>query len=800
MNKFVPLSTYRLQLHRNFDFRSATKVLDYLKDLGVNAIYTSPIFLAPEESTHGYDQCDPQVINPNLGGEDGFIQLCTEAQKRGLAVIVDFVPNHMSTSCGNRYWMELLRDGPASRFGKVFDISWDIATWIPKVTVPILGKLYGKVLEDGEFKIKLEGEEYKITYFEHSFPVNRDGYTYLQTLRKQHVLDYLNSAEGRESLHALLELQHYRLRHWHEGSKELNYRRFFAINSLIGVNIEEPEVREFMHGKLKELGENGYVSGVRVDHIDGLADPKTYLQELRKLSPFVVVEKILSGGEELPASWPVDGTTGYEFATAAIRLFTEAEGEITSAYRKFTCENRTFEEIMQASKRQALHELFPSELDRFAAMLHRIAVSQCEYSDLARRTCKKALENFIVHLPVYRTYIQQEVSNEDKKIIEETVARASGGVGEPEKSALDLVRKLLLLEFPEISPEENEPDLLDMPEQFRTKLQQFTGAATAKGIEDTAFYIYNRLNCLNDVGAQPDVFSITTAEFHQRMKRQAETFPHTLLATSTHDSKVSEDVRCRLAAISHFAKEWAELLDEVPPVDVPTRNDQYLCYQMLIGIWPLNGQFTDALKSRLAQYMLKAVREAATRTRWTSPNAEYEKAIQQYVQNVCSNHVLLQRISSFAEKIAERGAMISLQQTILKLTVPGIPDIYQGNETWDFSLVDPDNRRAVDYNLRQQLIDKAKESRFEEMLENWKDGRIKLFLTRTLLEFRNVNPELFLYGSYSSIEAGSALAFKREHAGKHLLAYVKAENEIPQAKGMRKLIGGGSLPFGVFYR
>jgi (1->4)-alpha-D-glucan 1-alpha-D-glucosylmutase len=828
----VPRATYRLQLSRNLTFPEATGLIPYLADLGVSDLYASPLMRARPGSTHGYDVVDPTALNPELGTEEDYGRMVGALHRHDMGQLLDIVPNHAGIGGDNDRWLSVLENGPASPYARFFDIDWCRRTELSgKVLLPVLGDHYRAVLEGGELELAFDAEEgsLSVNYYEHRFPL--DPKTYPMVLERSHEDGELGSlvaafgglpergatdeesvaerardaavykkrlanlckespnlvraveegvrrlnGEGFEALHRLLEAQAYRLAHWRVAGDEINYRRFFAINDLAGLRVEDERVFEETHRLVLELIGRGSVDGLRIDHPDGLYDPAGYLRRLQKAagavlgSPeeralYVVVEKILEPHELLPEDWPVSGTTGYEFTNLVNGLFVDPAGEggMDHAYRRFLGQKMDFEEILYASKKLIMRNSLASELDALSRLLLRISEYGRSY-DFTENLLRDALSEVVAHFPVYRTYVTAgAVSGADRRYVEEAISRAKKGTA-AEAAVFDFLRDVLLLEVD--GPEEYR----EMVVRFAMKFQQYTGPVMAKGVEDTALYLYNRLVSLNEVGGEPGRFGVSVPEFHSSNAGRMERWPHTMVSSSTHDTKRSEDVRARINVLSEIPDEWHARLVRWGELNgphrrdaggepVPGRNDEYLLYQTLLGAWPLgelDEQGFEEFRRRIRGYMEKAIREAQARTSWTDVNERYEEALARFVDALLDStegNLFLEDFLPFQRRVARLGALNGLSQTLLKLTAPGVPDVYQGNELWDFSLVDPDNRRPVDFGLREKLLadlERLDPADAPSLLEHdqWQDGRPKLYLTWKALGLRRDDPELFENGEY----------------------------------------------------
>jgi (1->4)-alpha-D-glucan 1-alpha-D-glucosylmutase len=614
----------------------------------------------------------------------------------------------------------------------------------------------------------------------------------------------LNGREGDPAsfaaLDELLDAQHYRLAHWRTGAHETNYRRFFAIDTLIGLRMESPEVFHETHLLLGMLIKEGLVQGLRIDHIDGLWDPLEYLERLKLLAQepggkpcHVVVEKILEGHEKLPATWPVHGTTGYEFPAQLAGLFTEASNEarFTDIYRAFTADETDYDKLVYEKKRWVLDEMFANAVSNLGVELADMLRGDRRWRDLTRHGLTVAIREIMAAMDVYRTYrrLDQKATPTDAETIHRAYQHARRRNATLEGTPFELVRNLLVGDYP---PAAVDADTRERFARWVLTFQQYTGAVMAKSVEDTAFYVYNRLIALNEVGGDPARFGSSVAEFHRANAERLAFAPHSLLATSTHDTKLSEDVRARLYPLSELIDDWERWLSEWRDLNAPHKtkidgrfapdeNEEYRLYQILLGAWPLSGDVPDeALLARLRDHWRKADSEAKRNTSWTHPNARWLDAGDRFINAILhptTGRAFLDNFRPRAARIAHLGMVNSLAQTALKITSPGVPDIYQGNETWDFSLVDPDNRRPVDFDHRLKLEQSLALRSPRELLRDWRDGGIKLYVTQKLLNFRREHPLLFAEGDYVPLESTGrfdrhVVAFARSHATGRIIVVV----------------------------
>lgn len=715
-----PSATYRLQFHKEFTLRDAISLVPYLSSLGVSHLYASPLLAAMPGSTHGYDVCDPTCINPEIGTEEDLAELIGELHRRGMGLVLDIVPNHMGIGGRhNPWWWDVLKHGRSSRFARVFDIDWDAPGCDGKILLPFLGETYQESIASGALRAETAGDGFVLRYHEHEFPL---------------VAESLPS--DAEELDVVLQRQHYRLLHWRSGDSELNYRRFFTITSLAGVRVEDPEVFLLTHELLLRWHERGWIDGFRIDHPDGLRDPKAYLENLRRHAPraWITVEKILTGEEVLPEDWPVDGTTGYDFLNRAMHVLCDLDGmaPLTNSYHQFTGVPADFTAIAREAEREVLRELLAAEVSRLLRLLPVGRVPLIE---------------FLACFPIYRTYVTGVVSDHDRKMIDETAKTAKANVDAGE---IDLIRRALL----------------GGNQEFTARFQQLSGPAMAKGLEDRSFYRFHRLPALNEVGGDPDDFEGAVERFHRHCSGVAKRTPGSMSATATHDTKRGEDVRARLCLLSEIPERWAAKAREWSVMNerhrqgyLPDRNAEYLFYQTVAGAWPLDAD-------RAAAYMEKAAREAAQHTSWTDPDAAYEAALRDFVTACLGDDRFTNSVREFVAPLLDAALTNSLAQTLWKIAAPGIPDIYQGTELWDLSLVDPDNRRPVDFAARREALAFVETASPEAVWRRRDEGLPKLWLIRRGLEARKDRETIFACGAHQPLaargaKAGHALAFTR---------------------------------------
>ena len=752
----VPLATYRLQLHKGFRLPDANALVPYLARLGVSHVYASPFLKARPGSMHGYDVVDHGRINPEIGTEADLKRLLDVLRRHGMGLVMDIVPNHMGVLHGdNPWWQDVLEKGRASAYAKFFDIDWQRGGG--RLLLPVLGRHYGEALEEGEIRLVRAGKgAWRIAYFDQSFPLSP------KSVRN------LKPTKDPLALHRLLEKQHYRLAFWRVASDEINYRRFFEIADLAALRTEDKAVFDATHSLVGGLAAEPGVDGLRIDHPDGLSDPEQYFERLQRLGerPWVVVEKILASYEGLPADWKVHGTTGYRYANLLTGVFIEqAAGErFERIYQRFTGERASFDEISRYSRLLIMSTTLAAELAGLAQRLARIASGNRRTRDYTESGLRRALAEIAAHFPVYRTYVSARgVSDTDRRYIDWAVkaARRASRVADP--SVFDFVRSVLTLDAaPAVGARRRQ--MLE----FAMRFQQLTAPVVAKGVEDTAFYRYHRLIALNEVGNDPRNFGFSLKAFHAASEDRAKHWPCTMLGSSTHDTKRSEDVRARLGVLSEMSSAWLLLLrrwhlanrsrrTDASGESLPSRADEYHFYQALIGIWPHTAPSVNelvVLRERLNAYMLKAVREAKLRTSWINPDAEYEAALERFVVQSLESPAFVKEVNDAVPRIARLGMLVSLSQALLKVASPGVPDYYQGTELFDFSLVDPDNRRPVDYALRMKLLEEGERDP-GRLLEDLADGRAKLHIIRKGLAVRRAHPGLFNGGQYVPLHADS---------------------------------------------
>jgi malto-oligosyltrehalose synthase len=744
-----PGATYRVQLHEDFGFAAVADRLDYFADIGVTHLYLSPIMRARSGSTHGYDVVDPTVVSPALGGEKGLRALTAAADARGLGLIVDIVPNHMAASHENPLWEQLLAEGMSTFAGSLFDVDWRPAlpTAEGKVILPILAEPYGDTLASGALTLARIDGVYRLRYGDdRTFPLRRETLAVIDAAGGGKAFSGTPGAIGSWTpLHDLLERQHYRLVHFRIGKDVINYRRFFTIDDLIAVRVSVPEVFEHLHATIIDLIADGVIAGLRVDHPDGLHDPERYLQQLRnRTGAWIVAEKILHPDEQLP-DWPIAGTTGYDFCNDVLGLYVNPDAlpELAEIDRMLGG-GRSFEEHAIAGKRTVLEGALTADLERIATRLWAVTQQSPEARDVTLDWCRRVLARTLEHFRVYRTYVDPETGaarNADRVQISAAITRAREVDPHPPAQLWDFLEELLC------GDAGSNPACLDVIARF----QQLSSAVMAKGTEDTAFYRYRPLLAACEVGGDPARPARTVDDFQQANIVRAERHPAAQLSTATHDTKRGEDTRLRMAALSEVVDAWRSAVEacEEAAVDSPLpAQSRQLVYQTAVGLWPLEGEPDDALRDRLAEYVVKAEREAGMFSSWTDPDASFEERLRRFAGTVLAGDTAPEAFLTVVRRCAEIAMVSGLAQVVLRTMSPGVPDVYQGTEVWDDALVDPDNRRAVPFASRgTALAEVSGDVAVEDLLANRRDGRIKLLILHRALAARAAHASCVVAGS-----------------------------------------------------
>ncbi|UGB39628.1 malto-oligosyltrehalose synthase [Frateuria soli] len=798
-----PRALARLQFHAGFTLDDAAAQVDYYARLGMSHLYASPLFTARPGSTHGYDVIDYHRINPELGGEPALQRLVRKLRAHGMGLILDIVPNHMFAGPGNAWWTDVLRHGRASHYAGYFDIDWRSPDPLVHghVLLPILGKPYAQALRDGDVRLDREGGEYILRVHDNPLPLAPGTIEAPHGEGQSSVLAAHDGSRdaGFHALHALLERQHYRLALWKLANDTIDYRRFFDINELVGLRMDRTRVFEDCHALVFRLYAEGLIDGLRVDHVDGLADPHRYCRQLRhrlrrlqRLRPagaprgtaYLVVEKILAEGERLRPDWRTDGTTGYEFMDQVGALLHDGAGEnmLTALWQSVSGERADFAAVARAARLQILVDSFEAELDRTARALFDAARADVSTRDVSLPAIRRVLVELLVHFPVYRTYAGGLGRDAvDEAVFQQAYARARHSVRIEDRELLAEVAAWLGGQAPRGLP----PGRVRRARERAMRIfQQATSPMAAKAVEDTACYRYGRLLSRNEVGADPGHLALDIPSFHALCAERARDYPHNLLATATHDHKRGEDARARLAVLSHAAvvPHWAAAVERwrgrnaglralVGGATAPSPADEYMLYQTLVGAWPLTlapeeARGLDDFRERVAGWQRKALREAKRRSRWTRPNEPYEDGCERFLAALLAPaNGFAAELHAFVQRIGAAGAANSLLQTTLRLTTPGLPDTYQGTEFWDFSLVDPDNRRPVDFDARRRALDAG--ASWERLLRDWRDGRVKQRVIHELLQLRQRHGSLFAQGSYRALPCKAA----DDGAGNELIVF-----------------------------
>ena len=903
-----PRATIRLQFCSDFTFADAQELVPYFAQLGVSHVYASPILLARPGSTHGYDIIDHNRFNPEIGDEHSFTDLCRALHEHGMGLIMDFVPNHMGVGAAdNEWWLDVLEWGKNSPFASFFDIDWDpVETAVKgKVLLPVLGDQYGTILENGELVLAYNNDDgsFSLWYYQHKFPIAVRHYAEILRLAgerydrvlpfakqfqgigsggrslRQHTLkrneaddlkrrlaglinqdeqarhavqsavDSLNGVPGNpksfDTLHALVQKQSYRPAYWRVAANEINYRRFFDINDLAALRMEQHELFDISHQLIFRLIGEGKLQGLRLDHVDGLWDPRQYFERLQDRaayalfeSPFsgaetlgahpdsachapearldqpfyVLVEKIMAKHESIRSDWAISGTTGYEFLNTVngLQLNHDAEKPLTDLYSNFTGRNSDLEDMIVQAKHLIMQDSLASELNVIANKLNRLAKQSRRTQDFSRTRLRQAFADITSYFPVYRSYVTERgIDPDGRRDVEWAVAKAKKASKGPDKSVYDFLYTVLTTDLLQNKGQGYRKSLLM---EIVMGAQQFTGPVMAKAVEDTAFYQYARLISMNEVGGHPEHFGSSVSAFHYQCKHRLQNHPYCMITTATHDHKRGEDTRARINVISELPEEWGEAVlrwstmnarkkRETADGPAPSPGDEYFLYQILIGTLPASLDLENLAamteyKERIQQYMVKTIREAKLYTSWTNVNQEYENGMHDFIDRILTpnlNSIFLTDLQRFVHRVLPASYVNGLMQTTLKLTSPGVPDIYQGNDMWDYSLVDPDNRRPVDYRRRIDAMqrDNLSVAHARWLLETIETGEAKLHVIRCILGLRRCYPDIFAVGEYIPLETGGTfadriLAFARRHHGTEIIVIVPLLT-VP-------LLGSSSLP------
>ncbi|MTH46035.1 malto-oligosyltrehalose synthase [Intestinirhabdus alba] len=766
----IPLSTYRIQFRNGMTFDRAAALIPYIKALGVSHLYASPIFTATRGSTHGYDVTNANQLDPTLGGREGFDRLVQALKSAGLGLILDIVPNHMASSLENPWWRDVLEYGEKSRYARHFDIDWS-----QRLTLPFLGDSFEAALEKGDITVAADPQTGRpaLRYYDSDYPLTPDSWQG----REAEIL----ALRDKRAIAELHERQPWRLISWREAPRALSWRRFFEVTGLVGVRVEDDAVFDDSHRLILELVRSGAVDGLRVDHVDGLADPHAYLERLRREAGpdcYIVVEKILGKGEQLPADWPVSGTTGYEFIASLAEVLVDDEkiGELRSAWEEMVGSTVDMRDELRAARLLMVERNFEGEFNRLLGLAQAIARSEGSAAEEA--SLRLALRELLIAFPVYRTYgTAAGMRPSDVRLLQRVAESVRGLPAPPEPRALAFILAIL----------QGDTASKASASEFRTRFQQLTGPLMAKSVEDTLFFRQNMGLALNEVGAEPVPQPFSRDRFHQEMQNRLIRQPDALSGTSTHDTKRGEDARARLYTLTEAPERWADCVDRWRQLNqthvrflndgtAPKAADTWMLYQALAGVWPTtlrpqDAEGVKALERRFLIFVEKALREAKLRTDWVDNNEAYETAVLDYARHMLAhdNGDFLQDFYAALQPFIRAGLFNSLTQTVIKLTAPGVPDIYQGSEALNFSLVDPDNRREPDFAALARRLAASDASVFTHEVA-WLNGQVNLFVTTTLLHLRQQSPRLFRGGDYLPLTASG----ERQS---NVIAYARATDD-----------------------
>lgn len=836
----IPASTYRVQLHKDFTLSDLENIIDYLHALGITTIYAAPIVKAVPGSMHGYDVIDPHAINPEIGTLDQLMRISARLKEKNMIWLQDIVPNHMAFHPLNWRLMDVMERDSMSPYYRYFDIDWHhpSAHLNGKLQVPFLGKELETCVADGEIKVSFSEAGFTVDYFQTAYPLSLSAYAVLfaahpekvkgwqEFLKKAdalrdreawqaHKMDFVRTISNDEAAHfavlelletfnndrqklqRLLESQYYALTFWKHTEHEIGYRRFFTVNELICLRMEDDAVFEEYHRFLAQLYEQKIVQGFRIDHIDGLKDPSGYIRRLRKRfgeDCYIIAEKILEAKENMPAQWPLEGTSGYEFLSYVSQLITNRKGakQLATFYRELVPSLPAYHELVSANKRLILEQYMAGEWENLVRFFMVVGLS----GNFQYERIRAALGMLMVSLPVYRIYPEQlPLRGNDVVVMNEAFHKALGN-GKTYRAELEYLHRLFTQPL-------DDAGMSDRVLDFLKRLMQFTGPLTAKGVEDTTFYVYNALISHDEVGDAPSIMGISVTNFHSKMAGRQRTTPFSLNATATHDTKRGEDARLRLNVLGEFPDQWQQLVLQWFEMNrpfhhrtskgnlAPSKNDEYYIYQAIIGGFPEDMEVTPEWLARLQAYQVKVVREAKVYSDWGEPDEEYETACGTFTRNILSpGSAFLTSLLPFMKKVTRCANRQALVQTLVRITAPGIPDTYQGCELWDLSFVDPDNRRPVDYTRRKQYLDtligkeqEGREALFGFLKDHSADGIEKLFVTWKALTFRKQHPIVFEEGSYIPLRATAGettmIAYARHHKDRWVIVAAPLGEEEP---------------------
>ena len=794
-------ATARLQLHASFDFDAAAAQLDYYATLGVSHLYLSPIAAAMPGSSHGYDGIDPTRISQELGGEAAFLQLAAAARKHGMGLILDIVPNHVAASARNWWWNDVLMHGRRSPYAAWFDIEWEAPGCGGRLWLPVLDRPLQEAVEAGTLRVEPGDQRLLLRHHDLTLPLSPRSYP----LRPARWPDWTERCNRRvERLLALLQRQHYRLAWWRTAGDQVNYRRFFDINELAALRVEREEVFEQVHALPLRLIREGWVDGLRIDHVDGLASPAAYLQRLRQAvdaacvmgqrragSVTLHVEKILAQGEQLPDDWACDGSTGYDFMDQAGAWLhdTAAVGALTRIWQTASADTSSFADVQRGARARLLRQSLHVDFLRLLRTAQRLLQPRLAEADLDAAPLARSLAALLRCYPVYRPYGLS--GGAERRALSDAETGASAELDGAGKAALCLLSEALR--------GENAGG-----EELRVRFGQLAAPLNAKAVEDTAFYRYNRLLSRNEVGSDPQHLGIGGRELLALAAARLRRHPQALLALATHDHKRGADSRARLAVLTTCATDWRNALccwDRMArqagrSIPLPGAESHAL-WQALVGAWPMHGEPDDDFGTRMTQWLLKALREGKRISSWADPDEGIEQAAAQWLRALLEEpelRPLRTALSTFIGRIAPAGACNGLVQVCLQQCLPGVPDLYQGGDGWDLSLVDPDNRRAVDYITRRRWLQDRRS--WADLLRRWHDGAVKARLLATLLRCRREHSALFLHGQLLALAVPPRspwLAFLRTHQAQVLLVIVRRGSaEAIPGPGLQLPSGAGA--------
>ncbi len=834
---YFPSATYRVQLNSSYPFSQLKAIISYLHKLGISTIYAAPITTSMSGSTHGYDVCNPDELNPEIGTMEEFEKISQQLKEKGMSWLQDVVPNHMAFIIDNERLMDVFERGEQSPYYNYFDINWNHfdATYKGKLMVPFIGKDLNEAIRDNEIKLVFD-EDFYLSYFDTKYPVAVNSLAVIISLLNNELLqnetanllgktksskdewkgakkEWLtkikgetksiaeavnNINENKALLREFIQQQHYLLTWFKVTESEINFRRFFTVNQLICLRMEDESVYTDYHRFIFSLYQKGLIQGVRIDHIDGLYHPQEYVDRLRKSlgeDCYIVAEKILEYNEDIARDWKLQGTSGYEFLSFTNQLLTDKKGaeKLLAFYKELVPQSQSYEDIVFQKKHAFLYSQMQGELDNLVHLAKELKVFPI--AAFSQEGLKKALGILMASFPVYRIYPDAyPLHKEALPIVKKAFEKASQK-GEDVQQELQLLQTL----FDANGKAPGDQNKL----LFLMRLMQFTGPLAAKGVEDTTFYVYNPLISHNEVGDSPLQLGITIDEFHQKMKSRQENNPYSLNATSTHDTKRGEDGRMRINALAAMPDKWIQNVNNwrqmntpfvkmVKNKPAPSTNDEYFIYQSLIGAFPEDLTVTEAFISRTLSFIEKALREAKVETTYSEPNVEYEEACKSFITSLLDEkQPFLKSFTAFLDEVIDAATLYSLAQTVIKITAPGIPDVYQGCELWDISYVDPDNRRPIDYDCRISNLDEiialergSIESLLSFLHQHKKEGREKLYAIYKTLNLRTAHNDLFLHGKYIPLQTNEekVMAYARRRDENWVIVVIPFCEELLQNK------------------